>query len=55
VRHIVGEWHTNEGSREAQKLVQRELQTILGPTHEVEFGQDQPGREGRFSARLRAA
>jgi FkbM family methyltransferase len=55
VRLIVGEWHAHDGRDESRTQVQDELHAVLAPTHEVVFGPRQGGREGRFTARLRAA
>jgi FkbM family methyltransferase len=55
VRLIVGEWHAPDGSHSAREEVQRQLQALLAPTHEVAFSPEKQGREGRFTARRRAA
>jgi FkbM family methyltransferase len=55
VRFITGEWHTADDRPASREHVRAELRAILGPTHEVTFSAERPGREGYFTARALAA
>jgi FkbM family methyltransferase len=52
---VVGEWHAVDGRAETCDAVMQALESVLGPTHDVEFDRHRPGREGHFTARRHSA
>jgi FkbM family methyltransferase len=54
VQLIVGEWHAEDDRESTRNRVKEELHTILQPTHSVAFSPNGRGKEGYFTARIRA-
>jgi FkbM family methyltransferase len=54
VRLIVGEWHAADARSATVERVCRDLAEVLDRTHNVELRGPVGGREGHFTARLRA-
>jgi FkbM family methyltransferase len=50
VRHITGEWHSDNEHPETTAAVRRELAQLLSRTHKVTFVEPVRGREGHFQA-----